>query len=319
MRDLVMWTRKINFAAGPLNPSRIVVWVFVFCLVTSLYFSKPAQADSFKTGRDIMNEVYHRHELYPYVFEEQTMVLMDNVGNRDVRKMRRFSRVEEDETLKYLLIFDNPVEIRGVALLAVRHPSNHVDNTIYLPAFGKEFKSNSGNRSGNQFLGSDFTMEDLTLEILSDFRYVKLPDQKIDKTIYLTVDAFPLNKNTQQDAGYSRRRHFIKKDNLCITRTDYFDRRGRFYKRKTLHDIHLVNKTMWRPNMVLMENHKELHKTLIIINRRIFSRDYVLPEMFNPDWLLENRHMLGSQRRIGKRNSKSMETNKVHHSNLPQG
>ena len=54
-----------------------------------------------------MNEVYHRHELYPYVFEEQTMVLMDNVGNRDVRKMRRFSRVEEDETLK--LTLSNPV------------------------------------------------------------------------------------------------------------------------------------------------------------------------------------------------------------------
>ena len=53
---------------------------------------------------------------------------------------------------------------------------------------------------------------------------------------------------------------------------------------------------MWRANMILMENQKETHKTLIKINRRIFSHDYVPAEMFTSTWLLENRHILGKKK-----------------------
>ena len=89
------------------------------------------------TGRRIMEEVFKRHELFPYVYEKQTLIMTDSAGNRDVREMRRFSRAERDGTVKYLLVFDNPVEIRGVALLAIRQPSGQGESKIYLPAFGK--------------------------------------------------------------------------------------------------------------------------------------------------------------------------------------
>jgi len=261
-------------------------------------FSNAVQADEIWTGRRIMEEVFKRHEMFPYVFEVQTIILTDGDGNRDVRMARRFSRVEKDGTVKYLLVFDNPAEIRGVALLAIRQHTGHTESGIYLPAFGKELKSNSGDGRASPFLGTDFAIGDLTAEVLSDFRYVRVKDRKIDKASCFVVEAFPLEDEIERNTSYSLRRHFIRQDNFFIVRTEFFDRRGRFLKRRTQHDLKRVDGDMWRANMTLMENHKERHKTLIKINQRVFSQDYVPPEMFTTAWLLENRHIQSTERRL---------------------
>jgi hypothetical protein len=50
--------------------------------------------------------------------------------------------------------------------------------------------------------------------------------------------------------------------------------------------------------MALMENPRERHETLIKIDRRVISRDYVPPELFTAAWLLENRHVQGTEKRL---------------------
>ena len=40
--------------------------------------------------------------------------------------------------------------------------------------------------------------------------------------------------------------------------------------------------------MILMENKKEQHLSLIKTSRRIFSHDYVPAEIFTAEWLYEN-------------------------------
>jgi hypothetical protein len=280
-------------------PNIPLTGIFLILGMLSLsVFSKSLIADETWTGRTVMDEAFKRHELVPYVFEKQTMILIDSAGNRDVRKTRRFSRVEADATVKYLLIFDHPAEVRGVALLAIRHPSGGIESNIYLPAFGKELKSTSGKSRGNLFLGTDFAIEDLTAEVLTDFRYVRKTDYKIGNILYFVVEAFPKDSEIEKATGYGLRRHFIRQDNFYIVRTDYYNPRGRFLKRRTHHDLKMVDGTMWRANMILMENYKDQHKTLIKINQRSFSHDYVPPEMFTSEWLLENRHVQSTEKRL---------------------
>lgn len=306
----------MGFTAGRWANTHLSGIVLILGMLSFLVFSKHVHADEIWTGGRIMDEVFKRHELFPYVFEKQTMIMMDRAGNRDVRKMRRFSRVEKDGTVKYLLVFDNPAEIRGVALLAIRQHSGREKSGIYLPAFGKELKSNAGESRSSYFLGTDFAIADLTAEVLSDFRYVRMADQKIAKIAYFVIEAFPQGEEIERTTGYSLRRHFIRQDNFFIVRTDYFDRRGRFFKRQTLHDLKRVDGDMWRANMILMENYKERHKTLIKINQRVFSHDYVPPEMFTTAWLLENRHVQGTERRLFQDTSRALEKNDAE---LPDG
>jgi len=270
-----------HHSSTPSSYGITVKLLLLLCLISSFGWSETV------TGPFIMDESFKRHELFPYVFEEQTIVLIDNAGNRETRKLRRFSRIEESGAVKYLFVFDTPTEIQGVALLGIHGQSS----IIYLPALGAITKSGSENNRGSYFLGTDFAIEDLTAEFSSSFRYVRVNDQEIDKRLCFVVEAFPQGSNIEATTGYGLRRHFIRQDNFFIVRTDYFDHGGRFIKRQTAHDLKNVNGEMWRANMILMENDREQHKTLIKINRRVFSRDYVPSEIFTTEWLLANRHI----------------------------
>ena len=119
----------------------------VMCCATA--FAHAAE----RSGTDIMNEYLNRHQLYPYVYEEQTMVLMDAAGNRDVRSARRYSRAEVSGSVNFLLVFDPPPGIRGVALLAQRDADGVQSSGVYLPAFGKLLKSSVGDIRSSNFPG----------------------------------------------------------------------------------------------------------------------------------------------------------------------
>ena len=278
-------------------------------LALLMLFANPLFAEATLNGHSIMKEVFSRQEFYPYVFEEQAMVLIDNSDNRNVRKLRRFSRVEEDRTVKYLLVFDHPVEIRGVALLAIRQHAGNKKGEIYLPAFGNKMISGSSYGGSSPFLDTDFAVADFTVDNLSDFIYNRKPDIKINKLDSFVVEALPKTPEIERYTGYSLRRHFIRQDNFFLIRTDYFDRRGRLFKQQTWHDLKKVDNNMWQANMILMENFKVKHKTLIKINKRIFSRDYVPAEMFTRDWLFKGNHIRNNDTPIFKNNALRAEEN----------
>ena len=244
------------------------------------------------SGLKIMQEVHKRHQQFAFVYEEQSMVMIDRNGHRDTRKLKRYSRVEDDGTVKFLLLFDSPAEISGVALLASRDESGKTTKYVYLPALGEQLiESVSSGMDGN-FLGTDFSIENITGEILDDYIYVRRPDKKINYVEYFVVDVYRMEEGLAENMlpadKQALRRHSISKNNFYITKTEYFDRQGKVYKKQSHHDLREVDGEMWRADMILMEDSREDHRSLIKINRRIFSRDYVSAEIFTADWLFKN-------------------------------
>jgi len=249
-------------------------------------------------GLEIMHEVYKRHRQYAFIYEEQSMVMMDRNGDRDTRKVKRYSRVEEDGAVKFLLLFDSPDEISGVALLANRDASGKTRKYIYLPALGEQLIENVSSGRDGKFLGTDFSIENLAGEVLDDYIYIRKPDKKTNDIEYFVVDVYQREEGLSEDIlpeeKQASRRHFISKNNFFITRTEYFDKQGRVFKKQSHHDLKPVNGEMWRSNMILMEDSKEGHQSLIKINRRVFSRDYVSAEIFTADWLFKNYPFINS-------------------------
>jgi hypothetical protein len=245
-----------------------------------------AQEIDGRTGRELMEEVYERHQQYPYIYEEQSMIMEDRSGGRDTRKLKRYTRIETDGTIRFLLIFDSPPEVKGVALLASRDPEGKTLKSLYLPAFAQQLIESSGNSSDGNLLGTDFSIEDLTNEILADYKYIRRPDTRIADKPYYLVEVY----QADADPGIATaiRRHFIRQDNFYITRTDHYDRHGRLHKQQTFHDLKQINGDMWRASMILMVDLNSRHQSLIKIDRRVFSRDYVPPEIFTANWLFEN-------------------------------
>ena len=257
------------------------------CLFSLNICSEARDEFSSATGRELMQAVYDRHKQYPYVYEEQSMILVDRRGNKETRRLRFFSRIEKSRLARFLLLFDSPEEVKGVAVLSEVQPNGETSQAIYLPAFGNTMIISGDSNSSTSFLGTDFSVENLIGENLSDYDHRRQRDRMIEGNPYYIVDVYA----REEEATARRqplRRHYIQKDILFIDRTDYFDDLGRLSKRQTHHDLTQVLGEMWRANMLLMENHQEQHKTLIKINRRIFSADYVPVEVFTAEWLYQN-------------------------------
>ncbi len=260
--------------------------LFVLLTLTNACFADDIEfIDQFEgaTARAIMEAVYERHQQYPYVYEEQSMILIDRFGHKDTRKLRRYSRTDETGTSNFLLLFDSPVDVKGVALLASRDSGGDIEQSFYLPAFGSFLRNSAdGSQQEDSFLGTDYSVENLVGELLDDHLHVRLDDEVIDETDYYVVDVHHLD-----DTELSRplRRHFILKETLFVDRTDHFDELGRLKKRQTQHDLTNVHGDMWRANMMMMENRVEQHRTVIKIDRRVFSADYVPAEVFEHEWI----------------------------------
>lgn len=264
--------------------ARIVLRIFQ--LGSAILLSQVAAAEvlikdlEHASGREILEKVYSTHEQYPYVYEEQSMILIDRLGQKETRNMKRYSRVEEDGRASFLLVFESPRDVKGVAVLALRNKSGETTQSIYLPAFSRSLIRNAGDASHSSFLGTDFSVENLIGEELDDYILERQRDSLIDNVEYYVVDV----RNEKRKL----RRHFILKDILFIARTDFFDDHGQVQKRQTQHDLIPVMGDMWRANMLLMQDYRENHQTLIKINKRVFSVDYVPSEVFTANWLFEN-------------------------------
>ncbi|HSG90906.1 MAG TPA: outer membrane lipoprotein-sorting protein [Pseudomonadales bacterium] len=238
------------------------------------------------TGRQLMEAIYARHQQYPFVFESQSMVLVDRAGARETRQMRRFSRLDGDGTVRMLLLFDSPAEVEGVALLASRSEAGDMDVSVYLPALRGALIGSDSDGSTSSFLGTDFTIENITGEVLDDYRYVRRRSRDEAGVPLHVIDVF--DPDEPPLVARPLRRHFVRADILFIVHTDHYDELGRIAHRQTFHDLHSVDGPLWRANMVLMEDLRTGHSTLLRIDRRVFSRDYVPAEMFTAEWIVAN-------------------------------
>jgi len=241
----------------------------------------PAQsAKQAMGGLEIVRESMRRHELYPYVYEEQTLVLTDAHRQRDVRRIRRYSRLEEDGSFRSLLEFTYPESISGTALLFARHADDTQSTRIFLPALGGSMTDYAGAMAGGQMLGSEFSVEDLTPEDSAAFVYRREGDVVDGEVPYFVVHA-ESRPGEHAEQAFAARRIFLRQDSFFINRIDYLDSAGRLLKRQTRHDLHQVGGEMWRADIIQVENKLNGHRSILKIDRRIYSRDYVPAAMFN--------------------------------------
>ena len=239
------------------------------------------------TGRELMQAVYDQHLRYPFIYEELSMVTHDRNGNKETRSLRFFSRVESVDNIKLLLLFDSPSELEGVAFLAQRNKGGDLISELHLPAFEQALIGNYGDDADINFLGTDFTVENLIGEDLDKYFYRRQRDSIIDDTYYFVVDVYRASDG-QNDKQKLLRRHYLLQENLFITRTDYFDSIGRLRKRQSAHDLVQVTPDVWTANMRLMEDFLRESKTLFKVNRRVYSADYVPEKVFTTKWLFKN-------------------------------
>ena len=216
-------------------------------------------------GRALIEESLKRHASPAFVYEEQILILSDSLGQHTVRTARFYERNDETGD-KRLLVLQTPADLRGARVFVARDASG-------------------GGRRGpdpaSPVFGSDFSVSDFEDEQPRDFLYGLEDSQDLDRVSHHVLRATPRDDAVSRATGYGVRRIFLRKDNLFVSRVDFLDRQGRVIKRRTFRDPRPDESGAWRAGMILTEDLRDNRRTLVKVERRVHSPDYVPDGVFD--------------------------------------
>ena len=156
------------------------------------------------------------------------MTLFGSRGETNVRRMR--ARILETERGdKRLILFDEPGDVRGTAVLTHTHKDGGDDQWIDLPSIKRVKRITTGAKSG-PFMGSEFAYEDLTAQELAKYDYKYLREEKCSGGQCYVIERIP----TQAQSGYHRQLVWIDTEELRAWRVEYYDRKDALLKVLTL-------------------------------------------------------------------------------------
>lgn len=215
---------------------RLILLLYACCIATL------AQAQE---GRALVEESLRRHAPPPYLYQELALVITDAQGRYNVRTFRHYGQQND-----HWLVVDTPPDMRGA--------------TIHLnPERG------SRDSLGSPILGSGFRVGDFAPEMLEAHDYQRRDNEMLGRQLHYVVDAQP------HQSGQPGRRLYLRQDNLFVSRIDYRDSDGQPARRQSFHNPRPDESGIWRPGMILMEDLRDGRRSLLKVEHRVHSPDYL--------------------------------------------
>jgi len=183
---------------------------------------------------------------------DMKMVLTNQNGDESTREIR-FSTLENenpDDGDWNLMVFDEPRDVAGTAMLTYAHILDADEQWMYLPALKRVKRISSVNKSG-PFMGSEFAYEDFSSQEVGKFSYRWLRDEACgDRTCHVSE-----RKPLYEHSGYTRTISWVDTTDYQARKIDYYDRKNALLKTLTFDDYKLYMDKYWRPHEMFMVNH----------------------------------------------------------------
>jgi outer membrane lipoprotein-sorting protein len=225
---------------------RICLWVLALTLVQSAVAGSDTPEER---GRAIALEADRRNEGFGDLVSEVEMILRNRNGETSTRRLRLKNLEVAGDGDKLLLIFDEPADVKGTALLTFTHKTGPDDHWLFLPALKRVKRISSSNQS-SPFVGSEFAYEDFTSQEVEKYAYRYLRDEAVDGADCFVVERMPV----ESSSGYTRQVAWLDKEAYRLRRVDYYDRKESLLKKLTFGEYRLYRDRFWRVDEMHMEN-----------------------------------------------------------------
>lgn len=192
---------------------------------------------------------------------ELRMVLTNASGQVSERRMR-FNTLENKDTSEgdwNLMVFDEPRDVKGTAMLTYSHILEPDDQWMFLPALKRVKRISSVNKSG-PFMGSEFAFEDFSAQEVGKYSYVWLRDEACGDRECHVVERRPLYEHS----GYTRSLAWTDTQDLQLRKVVFYDRKNALLKTLTFSDYKKYLDKYWRSHDLFMENHVTGKKTRLV-------------------------------------------------------
>lgn len=200
---------------------------------------------------------------------ELTMILKNRQGEESVRENHNRTMEVDGDGDKNLIVFDEPKDVQGTALLSFTHKTGPDDQWLYLPALARVKRISSANKSGS-FMGSEFAYEDISSQEVEKYTYRFLREDTLSGTACFVVARDPVDPNS----GYSRQEVWWDTAHYRPMKIDFFDRKGDLLKTLEYRDYRQYLDTYWRAHEFLMVNHQTGKSTRLLWNNYQFRNGF---------------------------------------------
>ncbi|UTC61751.1 outer membrane lipoprotein-sorting protein [Treponema sp. OMZ 787] len=218
------------------------------------------------TGRDIMQKASNREKAVTDSFKMR-MTLINSNGKKRVREVTAYSKDYGNEE-KTVMVFLLPADVKGTGYLAYSYDdtSKNDDRWLYIPAL-KKAKRISGSSSQDDFMGTEFTYEDMGSRKVDDYKHSLLGEEKIDSKDCWKIESVPVKKSM-----YSKFISWIDKESLLNVKAEFYDEQGEILKVLTVSGIEKKD-GFWTGNKMEMNNLQKKRKTVIEILKHEFNKE----------------------------------------------
>lgn len=216
--------------------------------------ARAAEAPEAK-GLRIFREMEKRDDGFVDTRETLRMILRNRGGDESVRRMRMKTLEVQGDGDKSVIVFDNPRDVKGTALLTYSHRKKSDDQWLYLPALKRVKRISSSNKSGS-FMGSEFTYEDFGSREVEKYTYKWLRDEpcpgELGKLTCHVVESYP----TDRKSGYTKIVNWVDSEEFRQVKGEFHDRKRSHLKTLTSTGFEKHLKRFWRPMRMEMINHQ---------------------------------------------------------------
>ncbi len=194
------------------------------------------------------------------------MILRKKKGKERTREMRSRAVETESDGDRSLIIFDDPADVKGTAMLTHSHKVEPDDQWLFLPDLKRVKRISSSNKSG-AFMSSEFAFEDMGSQEVEKYSYKYLRDENIDGRDYFVVERIP----TDRKSGYTKQISWVDQETYRLQKVEFYDRKSALLKTLTASDFNLYLDKYWRPGRMDMQNHLTGKSTTLIFSEYSFG------------------------------------------------
>lgn len=217
------------------------------------------------SGKEIMQKNYEQLYAKDEIVDIK-MELINSKGKKRTRVIEQYQKRDTDDNLMNLIRFKAPADVSGTAFLSLEKDEQADLQWLFLPALNRSRRISASDESDN-FMGSDFTYEDLDTEDLENFDYQLVGNVILNEKECYHINAIPNNETIAKNSGYSKREIFVSTKNFMVEKINFFNKKGVLTKKFAAEStIFIETAQKWRNSAIIMENVKTGHKTRIVFD-----------------------------------------------------
>jgi uncharacterized protein len=160
-----------------------------------------------------------------------TMDLIDKAGNKKTRVIKSLSQTRPGRLASMIMYFQSPQSVEGTGYLTIQNEGRDDDSYIYLPSLRKVKRLAANGKSG-QFMGSEFTYNEIGAPKVEDYDYALLGNEVVDGKPCAKIECSPRTKQIEEATKYKKILRWVSVEDNYTVMADYYDRSGE--KIKTL-------------------------------------------------------------------------------------